>query len=123
MMGPKQPLAPGAKPGGSFGTPKYIPEYIKGGATPGGMTGAAAMALTPFLIKPSIEAAIQSGKEGDTGMAASHLSNLLNLHPLGMVANTLFGNSPEELQTLREAEQRKKVGAGRGVAPPSAYRR
>ena len=62
-------------------------------------------------------------KSGDYGLAASNASELLNLSPFGMVANALFGNSPEELKTLREAEQRKKVGAGRGIAPPSAYRR
>lgn len=62
-------------------------------------------------------------KSKDYGMAASHAAELLNLHPVGMLANALFGTSPEELKTLRSAEQARKVGAGRGIAPPSAYQR
>lgn len=62
-------------------------------------------------------------KSGDYGMAASHAAELLNLHPLGMLGNALFGTSPEELQTLRNAQQARTVGAGRGIAPPSAYQR
>jgi len=123
MVGPKQPLPPGAKPGGSFGTPKYIPDYIKGGATPGGMTAAGGAALGALIAKPSIENAIQSAKEGDTAMSASYLSNLLDFHPVTAIANALFGLSPDELKTLRNAKQAQTVGGGRGVAPPSAYRR
>lgn len=64
----------------------------------------------------------QAYERGDTGMAASHLSQIANLTLPGMVANGLFGINPEELQTLRSAEQARKVGSGRGVKPPSAYR-
>jgi hypothetical protein len=123
MQGPRQPLPEGVKPGGSFGKPQYIPEYIKGGATTSGMGAAGGAALATLLAAPSIENAIQSGKQGDTAMAASHLSNLLNLHPVTSIANALFGLSPEELQTLRNAKQAKTVGGGRGVASPSAYQR
>ena len=109
--------------GGANKKPKYIPEYIKGGATMGGASAAGGAAIGALLAKPSIEGAIQSIKEGDAGMTASYLSNLLDLHPVGAIANALFGLSPQELQTLRNSKQAQKVGAGRGIAPPSAYQR
>jgi len=62
-------------------------------------------------------------QRGDTGMAASHLSQLGNLTLPGIIANQLFGISPDELQTLRTAEQSRKVGGGHGIVPPSAYAR
>ena len=66
MPGPRQPLPEGAKPGGAFGKPQYIPDYIKGGATPGGMAAAGGAALGAYLAAPSIENSIKSVKEVDT---------------------------------------------------------
>jgi hypothetical protein len=40
-----------------------------------------------------------------------------------MIASQVFGTSPEDLRVLRAAEQGRKVGGGRGIAPPSAYQR
>jgi len=34
ITGPVKPVPEGTKPGGSFGTPKYIPDYIKGAVSP-----------------------------------------------------------------------------------------
>lgn len=135
MVGPKQPLAPGAKPGGSFGTPKYIPDYIQGSADPRLLGGIAGTALAGYLAKPSIEAAAQAAGQGDTEMAKAHASELLNLHPYSAIGNLLFGTSPQELETLRKGKsdkilkevsdllRAKTVGGGRGTTPASAYQR
>jgi len=112
-----------AKSGGSFGRPKYIPDYIRGSTNLNGAYTAGLTGLAAILLAPSIKQAIKSGKEGDIGMAAAEASNVLNLHPLGMLANNVFGLTPEELKILRKSEQAKKVDAGRGIAPPSAYKR
>jgi hypothetical protein len=78
----------------------------------GSMAGLGSTALAGLLITPSIMAAKKSAQEGDIGMAASHASNVLNLHPFGMLGNMLFGTSPEELQTLRENDKARKTKAG-----------
>jgi len=135
MVGPKQPLAPGAKPGGSFGTPKYIPEYIKGSVDPRLLGGVAGTALAGYLAKPSIEAAAQAAGQGDTELAKAHASELLNIHPLTALGNILFGKSPQEVEMIRKEKsdqilkqvsdllKEKTIGAGRGVTPSSAYKR
>ena len=108
--------------GGSFPREPHVPEYIRGNVNPallnhmlyGGLAGLAAL--------HEGKNAKEAYQRGDTGMALSHLSQLGNLTLPGMIANQLFGLSPEELQTLRSAEQGRKVGGGRGIAPPSDYR-
>jgi hypothetical protein len=51
-------------------------------------------------------------KNKDYGMAASQAAELLNFHPYTLLANQLFGTSPEELQILRQADQARKAKAG-----------
>lgn len=64
-------------------------------------------------------------KQGDTQMARGYATDLVGAltGPLGMIASQVFGTSPEDLRVLRAAEQGRKVGGGRGIAPPSAYQR
>ena len=88
------------------------PTDQSGFARLGSMAGLGSTALAGLLVAPSIMAAKKSAQEGDIGMAASHASNVLNLHPLGMLGNMLFGTSPEELQTLRENDKARKAKAG-----------
>ena len=88
------------------------PTDQSGFARLGSMAGLGSTALAGLLIAPSIMAAKKSAQEGDIGMAASHASNVLNLHPFGMLGNMLFGTSPEELQTLRENDKARKAKAG-----------
>jgi hypothetical protein len=108
--------------------PKYsdIPKDVRkarGIAPPtqSGIANKAAGVAGAALLLPTIGEAAQATKEGDTQKARANMMEWLNLHPIGAIANQLFGTSPEELKTLREAEQARKVGGGRGVAPPSAY--
>ena len=73
--------------------------------------------------------AYQGGKESvknkDTQMTRGYATDLLGAltGPLGMIGSQIFGTSPEDLKILREAEQARKVGGGRGIAPPAAYQR
>lgn len=88
----------------------------------GGVTGA-------LILATDLASAAQEGaaaaKQGDRQMATGYLTDIIGAlsGPVGYTASQLFGTSPEELRTLREAEQARKVGAGRGIAPPSAYQR
>ena len=88
------------------------PTDQSGFARLGSMAGLGSTALAGLLVAPSIMAAKKSAQEGDIGMAASHASNVLNLHPFGMLGNMLFGTSPEELQTLRENDKARKAKVG-----------
>jgi hypothetical protein len=88
----------------------------------GGVTGA-------LILATDLASAAQEGaaaaKQGDRQMATGYLTDIIGAlsGPIGFTASQILGTSPEELKTLREAEQRRKVGAGRGIAPPSAYQR
>lgn len=110
--------------------PKYsdIPKDVRksrGIAPPkqSGVAGKAAGIAGAALLLPTIGEAAQATKEGDTQKARANIMEWLNLHPVSAMANQFFGTSPEELETLRKAERSRKVGAGRGIAPPSAYQR
>ncbi len=81
----------------------YTPE--KGFASLGALGGLATGALGGLMAYQTGKEALKSYKEGDTEMAVSKLSNILNSHPLGMAYNQLFGISPEDLQTLRKGEK------------------
>lgn len=106
--------------GGTFGKSAYVPQSVKGGASPSALAG---LGLGGLMIAPSIAEAGQAAKRGDVGMAASHAAEVLNVHPVTAFLNQLFGTSPQELETLRKADYSRKVGGGRGIAPPEAYQR
>ena len=142
MMGPKQPLPPGAKPGGSFGTPQYIPEYIKGGGTLGPIAGLAGLAgLTALTSSPEARAAmgraqsaiqdlgispdIFAGKGEEMGRLGKGYVTAGNPQYKAQIAEQLkVEKDPERRQLLLEEFQKAGgSGAGRGVAPPSEYMR
>jgi hypothetical protein len=100
-----------------------VPLSQQGKASMGGMAGMAGLGLGGLMIAPAMVEAAQAAKRGDVGMTASNAAELLNLHPVTALLNQMFGTSPQELETLRKAEQGRKVGGGRGVAPPSSYQR
>jgi hypothetical protein len=84
----------------------------------GGITGALILATdvaSAATTGESILANMAKGfsdavKNKDYGLAASQAAELLNFHPYTLLANQLFGSSPEELKILREADQAKKAG-------------
>jgi hypothetical protein len=137
MIGPVQPLPAGAKPGGSFGTPKYIPEYIAGRAKPSGLLGLGAMAAALGLA---------GSEEGQKAMARAAGA----IKDIGVSPDIFQGKGEElgrlgrgyvtagnpaylrelsaQLQTETDPQRRAVLleefqkaggsGAGRGIAPP-----
>jgi hypothetical protein len=87
-----------------------------------GVTGALILASD---LANAAEEGVAAAKQGDTQMARGYATDILGAltGPLGMLASQTLGTSPEDLKILRAAEQARKVGAGRGIAPPSAYKR
>ena len=87
-----------------------------------GVTGA-------LILASDLASAAQEGvtaiKEGDRQMATGYLTDILGAltGPIGFTASQLFGTSPDELRTLRAAEQARKAKTERGVAPPLASQR
>lgn len=145
MMGPVIPPAEGAKPGGSFGTPKFIPEYIKGSASPTALAATAALATIPALASAGYGAykgnkeAINNGlKEAwdslksvvtmpyDVSKAAVNgdfgpfKDLLMSFNPATLMINEANKHDESAIKRMIQAE---KVGAGRGIAPPSMYQR
>lgn len=86
--------------------------------TVGGVVGA----LTAI---PNLVYAAQGAEEKDVQKSFGSLLQGVGqfLGPLGALGGEIFGISPEDLETVRKAEQARKVGGGRGIAPPSAYQR
>lgn len=130
----KKGVAPGTK-GGSFTTPKYIPDYIKGAATIGGMANAGLNALGVLGLISDFKEAKKTGDWSNFGLNATGqvLANVIPKAALPAQLATYskaLGESPEELRALgkklQDAQQAYKFGAGRGmqgVPPPAAYNR
>jgi hypothetical protein len=97
---PEKPASIGVKPGGSGGTPKFIPEYIKGNASLGGMGSLALMATALGLA---------GSEKGQAAMAKA--------------ANAIkdIGFSPDIL--TNKAEEMGRLGTGYVTAGNPVYRR
>jgi len=97
---PERPGSIGVKPGGSGGTPKFIPEYIRGNASLGGMGSLALMATALGLA---------GSEKGQAAMAKA--------------ANAIkdIGFSPDIL--TNKAEEMGRLGTGYVTAGNPVYRR
>jgi hypothetical protein len=145
MQGPVRPLAEGAKLGGSFGTPKYIPEYIKGSASPQALMATAAASAIPALaaagyqsykgnkekvdaelkdawesMKSVVTMPVHVAKAASKGDFGPFKDLLMSINPGTLLMNEVNKRDEAAIQRMIQAE---KVGAGRGIAPPSAYQR
>lgn len=142
MQGPVKPLPEGSKPGGSFGKPELIPEYIRGSASLKGMASLAATAgllgiagsqksqeameraskaIKDIGISPDIFAGKgeEIGRLGNAYVSAGNPSYQREL--LQKIEST---NDPEYKKLLQtELQKIGYSGGGRGIAPPSAYQR
>jgi len=120
-----------AKSGGDFGKPKYIPDYIKGNASIGGMANAGINALGVAGLVSDYKEAKKTGDWSNFGQNATG-QIIANVLPKAALATQLasyskeLGESPEELKSLgkklQDAQQATKIGAGRGMqgVPPPA---
>ena len=87
--------------------------------------GSAALLMAIADAANAAQEGTAAAKKGDKQMALGYATDLAGAltGPLGMIASQVFGTSPEDLKILRAAEQGRKVGGGRGIAPPTAYSR
>lgn len=133
-----------AKSGGDFGKPKYIPEYIKGAATPAALATTAVAAALPALgvaayrkyqgNEAAVNASLQDAKDSlqslatmpyDVSKAALNgnfkpLKDLmLSMNPGSLLFNEM---DKHDEAIIKNMIQKEKVGAGRGlqgVPPPT----
>lgn len=130
-----------AKGGGSAGKPEFIPKYIKGAASPGALTATAIATALPALgvaayqkykgNESAVDASIQEAKDSlkslatmpyDVSKAAlkgdfGPLKDLmLSMNPGSLLFNEM---SKKDEEILKKMIYKEKVGAGRGIAPPS----
>lgn len=84
------------------------------------VAGVAGLALTAAQMAQAAQAA----RKGDYSQASEMGFNLLGLLPgVGTAFNTLTYSGGLNQNEAQELAYRQKVGAGRGIAPPSAYMR
>jgi hypothetical protein len=127
--------------GGAYPRPKFVPEYIKGAATPSALATTAVMTALPALgvaayqkykgNEAAVDASIQDAKDSlkslatmpyDVSKAAlkgdfGPLKDLmLSMNPGSLLFNEM--NKKDE-EIIKKMIQKEKVGAGRGVAPPT----
>jgi len=125
QMGPYQegvrpPLA-------NYGRAQYKPEYIKGGADPALLGNIAGNVWGGIQLYKAYQEGQRTGDWSNLGLGAVG-QILANLAPrvAGPFALASF-HTPMEAGTLPQkvldAQQAATVGAGRGIAPPSAYKR
>lgn len=103
--------------GGAFPREATVPSYIRGSASLEAMarTGLGALGIMPVA---------QKIKEKDYKGALNELiPAMAMISPSMSLAMSPLYTSEEEIATLKKAEQARKVGAGRGIAPPSDYMR
>jgi hypothetical protein len=127
--------------GGEFTREATVPNYIKGGASIAGMAGAAAIpglaaagyhaykgnkeAVDAELkdawnsMKSLVTMPVDVAKAASKGDFGPFKDLLMSINPGTLLMNEVNKNDEAALQRMIQSE---KVGAGRGVAPPSAYR-
>ena len=104
--------------GGTNKKPKFIPDYIKGGASLGGLATAAGGSLAALGVMD----AIKHGKEtGDwSNLSQIGIDTIAGaINPALLVGTHMEGLNTGEEQELAKKRYEGKVGGGRGVAPPS----
>ena len=107
---PVKPNPEGAKTGGAYGKPEHIPEFIKGGASVGGLLNVAGNALGILGLGQEYKKAKKSGDWSDFGLG---------------LANQLIGNvaprmaAPLALMTpgTLNADEQQQLAAYRNMAP------
>lgn len=105
--GPHQPLPEGVKPGGAFGKPTYIPNYIKGGASPALLAGMAGGTLAGL-------GAYQGYKKGQATNDWTDLGQIgMSLAAAGSVPATvaLIGLTPKQLESGLTPQAQQQLDA------------
>ena len=104
--------------GGSNKKPKFIPEYIKGGATIGGLGTAAGGSLAALGVMQAIKKGKETGDYTDLGqIGLDTIAGAIN--PALLFGTYMSGAGEGEAEALAKERYKGMVGGGRGVAPPS----
>lgn len=104
--------------GGSNKKPKFIPEYIKGGATLGGLGTAAGGSLAALGVMQAIKKGKETGDYTDLGqIGLDTIAGAIN--PALLFGTYMKGAGEGEAEELAKERYKGMVGGGRGVAPPS----
>lgn len=127
---PELPVAEGNKPGGSFPRPEFIPEYIRGSAPVAAMANLAGNALGALGLTQAYKHGEKTGDWSDFGLGMAN-QIVGNVAPRAAIPLALMSPNSVSSGTLESPEARelfakihaKKVGGGRGIAPPSDYKR
>lgn len=140
---PPTPKTVEGKSGGAFGKPDYIPEHIRGSSNLKGLAGLVGTAgLLMAVTTPEAKAAMARASESIKDIGISPEAILRGKgDELGRMGNAYVNaGNPNYLRELKsqidvetDPERRKILlqefqkiggsGAGRGIAPPSAYMR
>jgi len=138
---PPTPETIRANMGGAAGVPEFIPKYIKGAASPSALATTAVVSALPALAaaayhkykgnEAAVDASIQEAKDSlkslatmpyDVSKAASKgdfgplKDMLMSMNPGSLLFNETSKNDEE---ILKKMIYKEKVGAGRGIAPPT----
>jgi hypothetical protein len=104
--------------GGSNKKPKFIPEYIKGGATLGGLGTAAGGSLAALGVMQAIKKGKETGDYTDLGqIGLDTIAGAIN--PALLFGTYMKGAGEGEAEELAKERYKGMVGGGRGIAPPS----
>ena len=109
----KQPSKPG-----TYRAPAMIPEYIKGGASLGGLATAAGGSLAALGVMEAVKKGQQTGDWSDLAQfGVDTIAGAIN--PALLVGTHMEGLNTGEAEELAKKRYEGKVGGGRGIAPPS----
>lgn len=109
---------PKGEMGGANKKPKLIPDYIKGGATLGGLGAAAGGGLAALGVVQAIKHGKETGDWSDLAQfGVDTIAGAIN--PALLVGTHMEGLNTGEAEELAKKRYEGKVGGGRGVAPPS----
>jgi hypothetical protein len=107
-----------AKVGGVLGALIAIPDLAK--ADTPGQRGMAAANLLEAVLPPGFM--MSSAGEGST-LSPEQIQQQMQYRNNMMLLGSPYAQSPLAVKQRQEQEYVRKVGAGRGIAPPSAYQR
>jgi hypothetical protein len=104
--------------GGANKKPKFIPDYIKGGATLGGLGAAAGGSLAALGVMQAIKKGKETGDYTDLGqIGLDTIAGAIN--PALLFGTYMSGAGEGEAEALAKERYKGMVGGGRGIAPPS----
>jgi len=121
ITGPVKPSPEGSKPGGSFGTPAHVPEYIRGSISPAAALNLAGNSLGAAGLVQDYAHGKKTGDWSNLGLDA--ITQLVaNIAPRAALPLALMSPSSVSSGTLDSPEAKELMERAKkkqGVAPPA----